>query len=167
MSAYEQKYTSMPHIEIAPGETLSEKQCYHLERLLCEVTLKYLHHIGISHPGVSCRKNTGFNYFAPLDFRDECGMSVVNLADLMDERLAGKYLIDGTAVLYVEEQGDGFWYHCYDREEKRQCEGKISWGDLNDSPIRNALSAAINIAIDQIGLIGEKVERYRETVPEM
>lgn len=83
MSNYEQKYTSMPHIEIAPGETLNEKQCYHLQELLIEVTLKYLSYIGISHPGVSCRKNTGVNPYAPLEFRDECGMSAVKLSDIL------------------------------------------------------------------------------------
>lgn len=31
MSNYEQEYTSSPHIEIVPGETLNEKQCYHLQ----------------------------------------------------------------------------------------------------------------------------------------
>lgn len=82
MSDYEQKYTSMPHIEIAPGETLSEKQCYHLQELLIEVTFKYLEYIGKSHTGVSCTKNTGVNCYAPLDFRDECGMSIVKLSDL-------------------------------------------------------------------------------------
>lgn len=82
MSDYEQKYTSMPHIEIVPGETLSEKQCYHLQELLCEAALKYLSHIGIKFPSVSCRKNTGVNCYAPLEIRDECGMSVVKLSDL-------------------------------------------------------------------------------------
>lgn len=82
MSNYEQKYTSMPHIEIAPGETLNEKQCYHLQELLIETTFRYLEYIGKSHAGVSCTKNTGVNCYAPLDFRDECGMSVVKLSDL-------------------------------------------------------------------------------------
>lgn len=83
MSNYEQEITSMPHIEIVPCETLNEKQCFHLEHLLCEVTLKYLSYIGINHPGVSCRKNTGVNCYAPLEFRDECGMSIVKLSDLL------------------------------------------------------------------------------------
>lgn len=83
MSNYEQKYTSMPHIEIALRETLNEKQCYHLQELLIEVTLKYLSYIGMSHPGASCRKNTGVNHYAPLEFRDECGMSVVKLSDIL------------------------------------------------------------------------------------
>jgi len=82
MGNYEQKITSMPHIEIVPRETLNEKQCYQLEHLLCEVTFKYLHHIGIDTPCVTCRGNTGVNPFAPLDFRDECGMSIVKLDDL-------------------------------------------------------------------------------------
>lgn len=83
MSDYKQKLTSMPHIEVVVREKLNEKQCYHLERLLCEVTLKYLHHIGINTPGVTCGRNTGINPFAPLEFRDECGMSVVELSDLV------------------------------------------------------------------------------------
>lgn len=84
MSNYKQEYTSMPHIEIVPCETLNEKQCYHLQTLLCEVTLKYLSYIGFSHPGVSCVKNTGFNCYAPLEFRDECGMSIVKLSDMQN-----------------------------------------------------------------------------------
>lgn len=82
MSNYKQRYTNMPHIEIVPCEILSEKQCYHLELLLREATLKYLHYIGIETPGVTCRKNTGINCFAPLEFRDECGMTAIKLSDI-------------------------------------------------------------------------------------
>ena len=79
----------------------------------------------------------------------------------MNERLMGKYLIDGKAVLYVEEQRDDFWHHCYDREERKHYEGRISWEDIDDSPVRNPLSAARILATDEIGLLGERVEGMR------
>ena len=85
MGKYEQMITSRPHIEVIPNETLNEMQCYQLEHLLREVTLKYLSHIGIKFPGVVGGKNTGVNCYAPLEFRDKCGMNVIKLSEILED----------------------------------------------------------------------------------
>ena len=83
MDRYRQKITSMPHIEVIPRETLTEKQCYQLEELLCEAVLEYLKYIGIETPSVAHGTNTGINLYAPLEFRDECGRSTIRLSEMM------------------------------------------------------------------------------------
>ncbi len=82
MSEYQQMITSRPCIEVIPNEELTEMQCYQLEHLLHEVTLKYLSYIGIKVPSVISGRNTGINCYAPLEFRDKCGMSLIKLSDL-------------------------------------------------------------------------------------
>ena len=83
-----------------------------------------------------------------------------------NERVMGEYLIDGVAVLYLTEQSWGFRYCCFDCEEGKFYDGRISWEDIDDSPVGNVLSAARILAADEIGLIGERVEG-REAILEM
>lgn len=84
----------------------------------------------------------------------------------MDEKLTGTYLIDNIALLHLSEKKEGFEYYCFDREEKKYYTGKISWEDINDSPVGNALSAARILATDEIGFIGEKVSEVSMQIKE-
>lgn len=86
MGGYKQKVTTMPRIEVIPCEALTEKQCYQLEEMLCETTLKYLRYIGIEVPSVAHGTNTGVDPYGPLEFRDECGKSVIRLSELMADK---------------------------------------------------------------------------------
>ena len=90
MGDYKQKVTAMPHIEVIPRETLTEKQCFQLEELLCETALKYLHYIGIETPCVAHGVNTGIDPYAPLEFRDNCGKSAIRLSELMADKAGGE-----------------------------------------------------------------------------
>lgn len=85
----------------------------------------------------------------------------------MDENLTGTYLIDDLALLHLSEQKEGFEYYCFDQKEKKYYTGKISWTDINDSLVRNALSAARILATDEIGLIGEKVSEVSTNIKEI
>ncbi len=116
MGDYKQKVTAMPHIEVIPRETLTEKQCLQLEELLCETALKYLHYIGKETPCVARGANTGINPYAPLEFRDECGKSTIKLSDLMTDKTGegsgkgqGNWRCSSNAVL------------CQDPRECKQC----------------------------------------------
>ena len=86
MGGYKQKVTTMPRIEVIPCEALTEKQCYQLEEMLCETTLKYLRYIGIEVPSVAHGTNTGIDPYAPLEFRDNCGKSAIRLSELMADK---------------------------------------------------------------------------------
>lgn len=68
------------------------------------------------------------------------------------------YLVDEAYYLHVKEQLDGFAYTVYDRESKaKQYSGVISWEDMNDSHIRSNLACARTLAINEVGLNGERV----------
>lgn len=83
MNEYKQKETSMPRIEVIPRAVLNEKECYQLQSLLVDTTLRYLQYINKGICGVTYGRNTGINPYAPLEFRDECGMNEIRLQDLV------------------------------------------------------------------------------------
>lgn len=68
------------------------------------------------------------------------------------------YLVDEASHLHVKKQADGFAYTVYDRESKaKQYSGVISWEDMNDSHIRSNLACSRTLAINEVGLNGERV----------
>ena len=56
-------------------------------------------------------------------------------------------------LLYLREVEDGFHYETYNMEtKKREYDGLLTWGDMEDCPIRNPLAAARTLAIEEVGL---------------
>jgi len=78
---------------------------------------------------------------------------------MMDnQKLEATYLVDDNYLLHLREENEGIRYHCFDRRDGSDAgSGLVSWGDMEESTIRSPLACARVLAIQEIGLDGEKV----------
>lgn len=76
------------------------------------------------------------------------------------EKMSATYLVDDSYILHLQEKPEGFDYHCFDLSAPSTVEsGQIGWDDMLDSPIKGVLACARVLAIEDIGLEGEKVSK--------
>lgn len=87
--------------------------------------------------------------------------------NIKEKRESATYLVDDQFLLYLQENRDGVIYTCFDQNDSSNVyEGELSWTELvYDCSIAGVMPAARYLAIQDIGLDGEKVEKT--ILPEM
>lgn len=77
---------------------------------------------------------------------------------MSDKRITATYLVDDQYLLHLHENADGVEYACFNKNDRQEIfTGKITWENMNDCPIRGVAATARHLAIQDIGLTGEKV----------
>lgn len=78
---------------------------------------------------------------------------------MMDKKmLEATYLVDDVYLLNLQENRDGFQYHCFDKRDGSEAgSGLVEWTDMGESPVRGVLACACILATQEIGLEGQKV----------
>ncbi len=77
------------------------------------------------------------------------------------------YLVDEKYILHLQECNDGFQYHCFDMNEKKQmAEGLVEWGTMDHSPIVGILPGVRVAAFDEIGITAESVAKVSKEMLE-
>lgn len=75
-----------------------------------------------------------------------------------NQKLEATYLVDENYLLHLREENEGFQYHCFDKRDGSDAgNGLVSWGEMEESAIRSPLACARVLAVQDIGLDGEKV----------
>ncbi|MDO4647894.1 MAG: hypothetical protein Q4B26_04525 [Eubacteriales bacterium] len=73
-------------------------------------------------------------------------------------KMTATYLVDDSYLLHLKETGDGFEYHCFDQNEKKQiAAGLVEYGVIENSPVAGILPGVRAAVFHEIGIPGEKV----------
>ncbi len=82
-------------------------------------------------------------------------------------KMTATYLVDEKYILHLQECRDGFQYHCFDLDAKKQmAEGLVEWGVMENSPIVGILPGVRAVALNEVGIADESVGKVSQEMLE-